>query len=115
MATKDDKSKKALLAKKIKIAWSMPDDIRAVFANHMLITHQGGQFVLNFAEAVLPPLVGEEGLKEMPDEVEARIFLRIAVPTDVVPGIISALQKNYDGYLQECEASISGGKASPDE
>ncbi len=92
---------------RLKLQWVMTPDVGAVYANHLLVSHQGGQFILNFAEAVVPALIAEEDFEEAKGvTVEMSPFVRIAIPTDAVPTFIKALQSNYDSYLQDKEAGI---------
>jgi len=101
-----DQRSKDLVTKEFKLRWNFPEGVRAVFANHLLVSHQEGQFILNFAEAVPPPLIGDASAEDMPDEIDAQVFLRVAVPTARIPGIIRALQRNYDGYLNEKQLGL---------
>lgn len=110
-----EREKPGLHSKIFKIAWVMPEDVRAIFANHLLVSHQSGQFILNFAEAVVPPLLTDEQFRNAPEKVDTKIFLRVAVPTESVPGMIAAIQKNYDRYLKEREAGVFDVQGSPDE
>jgi len=95
--------------KEIKIKWQIPADVRAFYANHFLVSHQDGQFILNFAEAVVPAILNVADLQKLPDEIDATVFLRVAVSTEKMPQIIQALQGNYERYLAEVKAAKEEG------
>lgn len=91
--------------RKVPIEWNIPDGLPTRFANHMLVTHIDGQFILTFLEAIPPPILEgqEEKLKKL-ETLNANAFARIAVPPQVVPGFIRALQRNYERFLEQQKA-----------
>ena len=87
--------------REIPIEWKIPETMRAVFANQMLVTHTDGQFVVVFFEALVPPILegDSESIKNI-DRVPAVAVARIAVPPKKMPDIIKALQNSYNRYLE---------------
>ena len=84
-------------SRQVPVRFLVPRELRATYANHFLVNHQGQEFVLTFLEAVAPPIL-DEGALDTITEVEAVAFARIAVSGDKIPAIIDALQRNYDKY-----------------
>lgn len=87
--------------RQIPIEWKIPETMRALFANQMLVTQTDGQFVVTFFEAVVPPVLegDTEGIKRI-ESVPATAIARIALPPSKMLDIIKALQTSYVRYSE---------------
>ncbi|MEA3356498.1 MAG: hypothetical protein U9Q23_04065 [Candidatus Bipolaricaulota bacterium] len=65
----------------------------------IVVHHQNGIFLLYFFDAVPPPLLKEEDIESI-EEVEATAVARIAISPQSMPGIIKALQSNYERFYE---------------
>ncbi len=110
-----EQPQKDFLKKEFKLDWVISDDLRAVYANHMLVSHQDGQFILSFGEANVPPMLDESDFENAGDSLPCRVFLRIALPTSRIPGMIKALQTNYEGYLRESNSGLFNVESDTDD
>ena len=77
----------------VRLEWHIPEDMNACLATHMLVSHtQEGEFVITFCEAKLPPREDQSAV--------ARAVARVAVISERIPGMIDALQRNYDRWKE---------------
>jgi hypothetical protein len=83
--------------KEVPITWLMPREARAPFANNILVAEQNGVFILQFFEALPPPILDNSDIEKV-DKVEAVLVARLAVPAECFPGFIDAMQRNLDRY-----------------
>lgn len=87
----------------VEVRWGSPDDIETVFANHLFVSHQGGQFYLVFGE--LPPPLYIDFHKEVEKETFSREMTirpvaRVAVSPDAMKAFVKAISQNYERFQQ---------------
>ncbi len=72
------------------------------YANNMFVNHSASEFIISFYEIRPPLLLGTpEQVQEQVESIEsvdAECVVRIIVPPDRLPGIIKALQENYEKF-----------------
>jgi len=90
--------------KQVRLKWSVPRDMRAIYANNIIVNHQDGVFQIYLFDAVPPPLLDEASLDSL-TEVEAMAVARIVVSPQSMPGFIQALQTNHKRYLDSADDS----------
>jgi len=97
--------------RKIPIEWRVPEDLRAIFVNHMLVTEMDGQFIVTFFEAKPPMrLEGEPKNEDAIKSVPATAVVRLAIPPQQIPNIISALGRVYKTFSEASLAAKEGEK-----
>ena len=91
--------------KKIRLDWHVPEDLPTKAVSNVVITHtEEGEFFITYFEVVPPVLLGDSERFEAIDSVRAKAVARIMVVADRMPGMIKALQDNYDTWRRRREA-----------
>ena len=79
----------------------VPDFLRPQYANHVSINHTPWDFRLTFS-VLRTPLVGAETKEAKADGgVHAEAIADMIIPANLMFGLITALQSNFDGYMNE--------------
>ncbi len=82
----------------IPIEWSIGEDVKTVFSNHMLIQADRDEVYLSFFD-MPPPIVfqneGVEAIKEIP-KVTARCVARIAISASRFPSFAKVIQRRLE-------------------
>lgn len=79
------------------------------YANFCAIQHSPFDFTLSFCE-VQPLSEGEVESAQRTGVVKAPVRARLALPVQMIPGLIAALQENFRLYQQ---AAAAGGPDNP--
>ena|SRR3972149_3177250 len=82
----------------IPVRWTSPEQASTVYANQLIVTHGGGEFYLVFGEAV-PPLILDPEKQPLPDFVEIKALIKIAVEPEHMLRFAKAIQANVANYL----------------
>ncbi len=78
--------------KTAKIKLNFPQEIRhGVYANYLVVQNTPYEFQLNFAYLVPP--------QQDTAETEADVVAKINIPLNLMPGIIRALDENFQNFL----------------
>lgn len=78
----------------IPLRWGDSSQIPTVYANHVLITHSGGEFYLVFGELV-PINIDKD---DPPDFLEIKPVAKIALMPDNMLRLAEIIQNNVDNY-----------------
>lgn len=76
------------------LRWTMPEDLKTLYANHFLITYSGTEFYLVFGELVPPFIADEANLADLPDFVEIKPVVRLAISAEAMEKIADAINRN---------------------
>jgi hypothetical protein len=94
------KEKNGIQLLKIKLSPSSQPKLGRIYSNYIQVAHSPWDFTLRFCDAPpgsdLPTLV-KDGIVEIPHLID------IIIPVNLMPGLIKALQDNYDMYLKNVE------------
>lgn len=87
---------------KVRIDWE-PDNQKADFANHMLVTFDGAVYTLRFYQ-VLPPidLIQEEFAQHI-ESIPGRHVATIVIASETMPGVVRALQDTMKRQVPRAE------------
>ena len=97
--------------REIPIEWNVPLEMRAEFANHLLVTHLDGQFVLTFFEAMFPVILdGDTKGVDSVSKIPAHAVCRLAVPPEKLKSMINVLSRNYERYENQREEQDNESK-----
>jgi hypothetical protein len=66
-------------AKSVAIVAGAAPDSPVPYSNHMLVNYGGSEFVVSFMQAIAPIF---KDARELPDQMEARVLFRVAVPVE---------------------------------
>jgi len=111
--TKKKKERKLVVIQK-PIKRHVSPDLNAVFANHVMIRNEQTMFQLFFFDAQMPLVLDEdsEEVKKDAEErthVDAHCVSRVAIPINIMPGLIKALQTNFDRQQEVATAMMEQG------
>jgi hypothetical protein len=81
--------------KLIRLKWDSGEDLPALYANQMLVTHGESEFNLVFGLVTPPVALSVEAL---PDEIHVKSVAKIVVTAQVMRKIIEALTKNIEHF-----------------
>lgn len=88
---------------KVRIDWE-PDNHKADFANHMLVTFDGAVYTLRFYQ-VLPQIdLLQEGATRHIESIPGRHVATIVIANETMPGVVRALQETMtrqDARIEE--------------
>lgn len=89
----------------VKVNYIIPEGIRSLFANHVVVQNSGqGEFHLSFFEVEHPIMLGstEEQLdaRQSLKSVDAKCVAKIVLTKDRIEGVIGALVKNYSRTIE---------------
>ncbi len=89
--------------KKIRVIWDSDNDIPAIYANQLIISHAGlTEFHLVFGH-LSPPLSIGLLEDELPEVIKISPVAKIVVSPDTMKKIVDAMKKNLEGYSDEIE------------
>ncbi|MHB1294389.1 MAG: hypothetical protein ACYC4R_05255 [Anaerolineae bacterium] len=84
----------------VRIDWHVPEGLPTLAATNMVISHTAeGEFFVTFFE-VRPPIIldGQEDALRNTTSVTATAVARVMLASSRMPGIIEALQGNYQNW-----------------
>jgi len=85
--------------KEVPIVIDVPEDMKSVFANYMLITHTDDEFFITFCEFVPPMLVDETALEKV-THIKARALVRVVIPATRMASFVKAISENFAKYAE---------------
>ena len=85
----------------ISIRWMSSPELKTTYANHVSITHAGGEFYLTFGE-----LIPSSPSEEAPTHVDVIPVARIAVAPEAMLRIAQAINANMQRYKQRLEEQV---------
>ena len=93
-----------------RMEWIFPEDIITRFSNNIVIQHSESEFILSFFETRPPLLIGEESIEKLKNvkSIPAECVARIVIPVGRMPGMVEAIQTNFEKYLKH----FGGGAAT---
>jgi hypothetical protein len=79
--------------KSLKIKLNLPQELRhGVYANYMIVQHTPYEFQVHFAY-IMPSQEGS-------DAIEADVVAKVNIPTELMPGMIRALEENFQKFRE---------------
>ncbi|MBC8438080.1 MAG: hypothetical protein H8D87_00130 [Deltaproteobacteria bacterium] len=95
--------KKKINEKAIRIIWGSAEDLPALYANNLYISHGGeNEFHLFFGH-LTPPITHGLTEDEMPDNVEIKPVAKIVVTPEMMGEFLQVLNDNYEKLLNKKE------------
>lgn len=94
--------------RRIPLEWVIPKGLEVVFANHLAITEVDGQFIVTFFQATPPIILEGDAALDAIEKIPATAVVRLAIPPQKLLGMIQALQKRYDLFVEEQAQSDKG-------
>lgn len=110
--------------RKLPIRWPVDVDLPVIYANQLLISHAGPEYMLVFGVLEPPMLVNPtEAELEKIKEVVVRPVAKIAISLEAMPGIAKVINTNVQNFLrmveelskQQDEAVSREGATQPEE
>ena len=96
--------------KTVRLLWVDTEEKQIVFANHLLIQHEEGEFVISFGQATAPPILGDPQHREQALEalefVPIKTIARIGLSPQRMAAFVSVMQQNLEKY-----ESVYGSKS----
>jgi hypothetical protein len=97
MAT-EKPTKAKLEGKLVRLVWSSADELPALYANHLFVTHGGeSEFHIIFGH-LTPPLILPESPDEIPNEFVIKPIAKIIVTPETMRKFIAALSSNLERF-----------------
>jgi len=81
----------------IPMRWRAISETTTIYANNLLITHGGGEFYLIFGETI-PPIILDTTVDKIPEIVDIKPVVRIAVTPENIERFADAIIKNIEKY-----------------
>ncbi len=92
------KTKKTAPSKQVPIKWNVPADMTSQYASNVVIQFLENEFKISFFETSYEIRVGKN--QGFPDEAIANCVASIIINPNKIPGLIKALQQQYDSYAE---------------
>lgn len=90
--------------------YQFPDDVKGLYATNILIQHGENEFGLFFFQVQRPVILGdlEDARKRILSEgkIVTKCVAKIFVSPAQIPGLIQALQSNYDQFKENIRLDI---------
>jgi hypothetical protein len=95
----------------IPLEWHVPDHISSRYADNVIVQPRKHDIIISFFESQ-PPLLGgtpeqNRAFLETLSSIRAECIGKIVVVPELLPDIIKALQRGYEGYLSAKDAKES--------
>jgi len=91
----NEKKMRGVEAIPIKLSWGSSEKAPTLYANNLYITHAGNEFYLVFGE--LPPIL-EPDIENLPEYLEIRPVVKIAVSPENMIKFANAIQENVNKF-----------------
>lgn len=85
---------------RINLRRSTTDNLETIYANHFFITFTGAEFYLTFAEAAPPSFFSDKDPSNIPEYVEIKPVVRLAVSPDNMLKIADAIARTVKNSLK---------------
>jgi hypothetical protein len=86
----------------VPLRWGPTDEIKTVYANHLIITHAGNEFYIIFGE--MPP-VFDLTPENAPDFLEIKPVAKISVAPENMKRFAAAIRENVEKYSKREKGS----------
>lgn len=96
------RSQEPLASKKVALDFTLPDGMVGQFADNMIVSHTGNEFILSFTQTLHPLVVKPEEAEKI-TSVEARCVARVILTPAGMNQIVEALQTNLERYQKSVE------------
>lgn len=85
---------------KFKIVRTNPKGLQYDFCNDVIITYDKENFYLQFGQIAPPQVSGRDELENFTllGSIESQALARIVIDKNTLPGLIRALQENYEKF-----------------
>jgi len=84
--------------REVKIVWGDADDLPALFANHLAVSHMGvTEFNLVFGY-LSPPLIPGLNKEELPETIKIKPVARLVITPEAMKDFLKALNDNFERY-----------------
>ncbi|MBN1637929.1 MAG: hypothetical protein JW866_03110 [Ignavibacteriales bacterium] len=97
MANLEDRLKE----KAMRLVWGSPANLPVTYANHLQVTHAGGnEFHIFFGYAAPPLTAGltEDEIEAMPEKITITPLTNIVVTPDIMKTIVDVFNRNLENY-----------------
>lgn len=84
----------------VKLDWGSTEELPTIYANHLYITHSGGEFYIVFGE-LTPPL--ELNPEKLPAQLTIKPVAKIAVTSERMIRFAEAIGDNTEKYKEKIE------------
>ncbi len=88
----------------ISLKWGEANQIPTIYANHLYITHSGGEFYLVFGELAAIINIDKEN---PPESLEIKPVAKIAITPDNMLRFAEVIQTNLNNYQKMLEAQTN--------
>lgn len=102
----------------VKIDWLIPDDLKTVYSNNIVVQHTDDEFIISFFEILHPLLLGtaDDVRKSLEGkDVTAKCVARVIIPLSKIDDFIKTLNKNYARYLDRQESKVDSELSDTEE
>lgn len=84
--------------KKIRVVWGSDEELPALYANHLYVSHTGGtEFHIIFGH-LSPPLTAGLDENELPESLKVKPVAKIVVSPEVMRAFVKLLHDNYEKF-----------------
>jgi len=84
----------------IAVRWGSLEGIPTVYANNIYVTHAGDEFYVVFGE-LEPPVVLGMDKSELPELIEIRPLVKLAIAPDVMTRFVDVLSDNIRKFKEK--------------
>ena len=98
-----EKKKPEIKEKAIRLFWESPDSL-PVYANHLQVTHAGGnEFHIYFGYSAPPLTYGltEEEIEALPDKITIKPLTNIVITPEMMRVIVKVMSENLANYEEK--------------
>ena len=90
----------------VRLAWGSADDLPALYANHLFVTHGGEtEFHVIFGH-LTPPLMIPESQDEIPDEFVIKPVAKIVVTPATLRKFLDAMESNLKKFEERKKKEV---------
>jgi len=87
--------------KAVRVKWGSPEDLPALYSNHLYISHGGEhEFYLIFGH-LTPPLIIGLSEEEVPNELEIKPVAKIVISPEAMRNFVKAMSENLKRYEEK--------------
>ena len=95
-------------AKQIRIVWGSDEDLPALYANHIYVSHAGEtEFHMVFGH-LSPPLMMGGDVGELPESVKIKPVAKLVITPDVMRAFVKLLGENFEKYEEKMKGKTNG-------
>lgn len=105
--TKSKVESKTIDFKEVPIDYTIPADIKLLFADGLIVQHGENEFILSFFQTLRPIILTEDDRKGV-EKVESRCVARIVVTPQQMAKNVEALKENFEKWLAKMQIFAEG-------